>query len=505
MCSARTENVNSALSEALLEYYAVPGRFSLMLRQPSIAFQQLDKIILWAQGKVQEHGIASKEELQKASIFFVQRVCFRGENTHYDVLGLEREFSSEALRQRYRSLIGLTHPDKNISGLPANAAVRINKAYDVLSNEQERVAYDALLLKVTAIPQLTFPASGYSTLSTSTAVKDRLHSLVPNFKNTIFYILPLLFILFVIIMVTFEGRGAGLDLVEKKSNYSKKQDNNYTNDTSFDTKSSALTRAEVNAPVLAERVDILESSPSVFEPITSVYKNVVRSIEPLKNQNIKSEIIQVTSPTAIVVSKLDDNSEILNNFPVLKSSSSTAMLPPVLVNAPVLVSATAPAALAPASAAAPAVPASAAAATVIDTNTLRQNKSNNLEQTSDSVQPAQPSYLAEARLSLTQLISSLERPSEIDFLQSRMIRQGVSGNLFGVALPQIRDAAVIRIDQFTFHEKLDKNQLVLSGSVAYMLATRAGQLTPYRYAVFAEFKNIDKNAAMSRFELREFR
>jgi hypothetical protein len=149
------------------------------------------------------------------------------------------------------------------------------------------------------------------------------------------------------------------------------------------------------------------------------------------------------------------------------------------------------------------VPVPAPAATVIDTNTVRQNKSNNLEPTSDSVLSLQPLYLAEARLSLTQLISSLERPSEIDFLQSRMTRQGVSGNLFGIALTQIRDAAVIRVDQFTFHEKLDKNHLVLSGSVAYMLATHAGQLTPYRYAVFAEFKNIDKNAAMSRFELRE--
>ena len=143
--------------------------------------------------------------------------------------------------------------------------------------------------------------------------------------------------------------------------------------------------------------------------------------------------------------------------------------------------------------------------TVIDTNTLRQNKSSNLELAPESVQPQPPAYLAEARLSLTQLISSLERPSEIDFLQSRMMRRGVSGNLFGVALPQIRDAAVIRVDQFTFNEKLDKNQLVLSGSVAYMLATHAGQLTPYRYAVYAEFKNIDKNAAMSRFELREAR
>jgi hypothetical protein len=75
--------------------------------------------------------------------------------------------------------------------------------------------------------------------------------------------------------------------------------------------------------------------------------------------------------------------------------------------------------------------------------------------------------------------------------------------LFGVAMPQIRDAAVIKVDHFAFNEKLDKNHLVLNGNVTFMHATHAGQLTPYRYAVYAEFKNIDKNAAISRFELRE--
>lgn len=483
MCSARTENVNQALSEALLQYYAVPGRFSLMLRQPLIAFQQFDKIILWAQGKVQDEADERKEELQKASIFFVQRVCFRGENTHYDVLGLEREFSADVLRQRYRALIGLTHPDRNISGLPVNAAVRINKAYDILSNEQQRIEYDALLSKVATISPRASPVSDYITPSNTTSVYDRFRSLIPNFKNTILYILPLIFILSVIILVTFGGGGAGLDLVEKKSNYSKKSNNNIANDIPFDAKPPILSRTAENDSVQAAQADILNSSTNVFEPIANVYRNAVRSVEPLKNKNIQNEIIQGASPPVIVVSKLDDTSEILNNSPLLKSSSSSSTLPPSLGNAPVPVP----------------------AAVVVDTNTGRHNKSNNLEQTSDSVPPIPPAYLAEARLSLTQLISSLERPSEIDFLQSRMTRQGVSGNLFRVALPQIRDAAVIRVDQFTFHEKIDKNHLVLSGSVAYVLATQAGQLTPYRYAVYAEFKNIDKNASMSRFELREAR
>ena len=487
MCSARSENVNSALSKALMEYYAVPGRFSLMLRQPLVAFEQFDKIILWAQGKIQEGGVDHREQLQKASIFFVQRVCFRGENTHYDVLGLERECSAEALRQRYRALIGLTHPDRNISGLPLNAAVRINKAYDILSNEQERIEYDALLSRVTTISPRAFPVSDYSNPSKSASVHHRLRSLIPNFKNTIFYILPIFFILSVIIMVTFGGGGAGLDIVEKKSNYSKKL--NTFEDTSLDPKLPAQTSIAINDSAQS----VLESSASVFGPIANVYKNVVRSIEPREDKNIQNEISQVISPPVIAVSKLDDNAETLNNPSTLKSSSVasasasavSAMLPSPLVNA----SLSAP------------VPVT----TVIDTNTLRQNKSSNLELAPESVQSLPPAYLAEARLSLTQLISSLERPSEIDFLQSRMMRRGVSGNLFGVALPQIRDAAVIRVDQFTFNEKLDKNQLVLSGSVAYMLATHAGQLTPYRYAVYAEFKNIDKNAAMSRFELREAR
>ena len=90
-------------------------------------------------------------------------------------------------------------------------------------------------------------------------------------------------------------------------------------------------------------------------------------------------------------------------------------------------------------------------------------------------------------------------------MQNKMARQGVSGNLFGLVLPHLRQSTAIRIDQLVLKEKLENNRLVLNGSVALWLGATANQLMPYKYAVNVEIKDLENVPVMSHFDIKEAR
>jgi DnaJ domain len=67
--------------------------------------------------------------------------------SHYDTLEVSPQASAETVRAAYRSLIQRFHPDRNPGDDAAGSrAVSITQAYDVLSDEQRRGAYDRQLL-----------------------------------------------------------------------------------------------------------------------------------------------------------------------------------------------------------------------------------------------------------------------------------------------------------------------------------------------------------------------
>ncbi|BCW96138.1 MAG: DnaJ domain-containing protein [Fimbriimonadales bacterium] len=64
---------------------------------------------------------------------------------HYEVLGLSMHATQEAVRRRYRELVRQYHPDVNPSPLAKERFLRIQEAYQVLSDPERRRHYDALL------------------------------------------------------------------------------------------------------------------------------------------------------------------------------------------------------------------------------------------------------------------------------------------------------------------------------------------------------------------------
>ena len=67
----------------------------------------------------------------------------------YTLLGVRPDFDAEVLREHYRLMIRMTHPDFVASGesWPADAAARINQAHDVLASAVGREGYVAALAK----------------------------------------------------------------------------------------------------------------------------------------------------------------------------------------------------------------------------------------------------------------------------------------------------------------------------------------------------------------------
>jgi curved DNA-binding protein CbpA len=67
-------------------------------------------------------------------------------NTHYDVLGVPRSASEEAIRAAFHGAAKACHPDLNAGDPVAEQKLKhIIDAYDVLKNPERRAAYDELL------------------------------------------------------------------------------------------------------------------------------------------------------------------------------------------------------------------------------------------------------------------------------------------------------------------------------------------------------------------------
>ncbi|MBT2559534.1 J domain-containing protein [Hymenobacter sp. ISL-91] len=66
-------------------------------------------------------------------------------STHYATLGLPASASATDIRQAYRKLVWLTHPDRTPDPAAHARYLAVNEAYEVLSNPSRRASYDAAL------------------------------------------------------------------------------------------------------------------------------------------------------------------------------------------------------------------------------------------------------------------------------------------------------------------------------------------------------------------------
>lgn len=78
----------------------------------------------------------------------ISDVCLRPEADCYELLGVRRDASSAQIRDAYRRMIALVHPDSRPTAFPQDAASRVNAAYTTLTSATGRAALDAELDRV---------------------------------------------------------------------------------------------------------------------------------------------------------------------------------------------------------------------------------------------------------------------------------------------------------------------------------------------------------------------
>lgn len=135
------------LADALLDFQERPGRHAVALREPRVLFERITEVLVLASGRSVEGLPADPtavDALRDAARFFVRTALLRPGADHFSLLGLSPGFDPATLREHYRMLIRMTHPDfASVAGVdwPADAATRINLANDVLSSDERREAY----------------------------------------------------------------------------------------------------------------------------------------------------------------------------------------------------------------------------------------------------------------------------------------------------------------------------------------------------------------------------
>jgi len=109
-------------------------------------------ILLLAAGKsapvpgVDINDAARMSGLMTAARQVVSEVFLAPGADYFLNLGLSPDATNDEIREHFRRLMGIVHPDAQPVGFPADAAVRVNRAYGVLSSHAEKTLYlDSLL------------------------------------------------------------------------------------------------------------------------------------------------------------------------------------------------------------------------------------------------------------------------------------------------------------------------------------------------------------------------
>jgi type IV secretory pathway TrbD component len=85
-----------------------------------------------------------QEELVRAASAFVRQVCLWERATPYQLLCLPQDADAAAIKENYRLMMALMHPDRleTAGAWPANAAQRVNEAYSLLTDFARRREFD---------------------------------------------------------------------------------------------------------------------------------------------------------------------------------------------------------------------------------------------------------------------------------------------------------------------------------------------------------------------------
>jgi hypothetical protein len=144
------------VAAVLLEFLKEPASLRPAFIHGQRALPQGDHVLRFAQGRF-PHGLMrdlaapQRDAVRQAANAFIRQVCLRDKATHYQVLCIPEDARAEVVKENYHLLMALIHPDRqDAAHWPKGAAQRVNGAYEVLSDDTRRRAYDDAIKRAAA-------------------------------------------------------------------------------------------------------------------------------------------------------------------------------------------------------------------------------------------------------------------------------------------------------------------------------------------------------------------
>jgi curved DNA-binding protein CbpA len=149
------------VAEQLWRFLAEPARHRARLLRAHQAIPGGALILRFARDRFpahfsQDYSTEELHSLGEAARFFLQQICLGEGASHYQALCLPVQASAPAIKGHYRLLMGLIHPDRQQGAhWPIDSVAKVNRAYEVLSQDSRRAEYDRVLAR-----QAREPAAG---------------------------------------------------------------------------------------------------------------------------------------------------------------------------------------------------------------------------------------------------------------------------------------------------------------------------------------------------------
>lgn len=138
----------AAVLATLREFADAPGRYAVRLREPALLFQSARDVLLIAAQRYEGIPAGVLADAAQVACLFIKAAFLREGADHYTLLGLDAKADDAAIKQHYRLMMRLIHPDfaaASSVAWPSDAATRANLAYNVLSSPVQRREYDGAL------------------------------------------------------------------------------------------------------------------------------------------------------------------------------------------------------------------------------------------------------------------------------------------------------------------------------------------------------------------------
>ena len=146
------------VASQLLAFLSEPARYRPHYLHRHEPLPQGSLVLRFAHGKfphslLRDLSPERRERLREAAHAFIRQVCLWEGATHYQVLCASADAGRASIKENYHLLMALIHPDRqdaSADSWPADSAQRVNRAYNVLGDEQVRRDYDAGLRMMNA-------------------------------------------------------------------------------------------------------------------------------------------------------------------------------------------------------------------------------------------------------------------------------------------------------------------------------------------------------------------